>query len=436
MKKRLLMLLCASALMCSLSGCFVKELYDNYKTESVTMVVTEETITALEDFPNLLTADLSGSTCYDAIEDYKAAHPQVDVTYTIKVLDDFFPMDTAALDLSAMTADRLPEVLDALSRLPRLTEINLMSAEGTALLSLTALKTLTDAFPHITYNYQFTFFDQTIDLYTERLEYVEVQMGDEYEQQLRDMLSVMPKLSYIKLDRCGFTSPVLDSVNKDFPDTKVVWRVFYGKNGNRFNALTDETVIRSSHYLSNSTVSEMQYLTDVVYMDIGHNETLTDISFTAHMPNLKLLIVSGSPLTDLSPLSGLEHLEFLELGFCSWIEDLSPLATCTGLKYLNIGGTPVSDISPLEDLPLERFVCMLSRVPMDVKLAYEASHPDCLVVKQGSQPYGYGWRYIDDGYNFNEYYKTMRLIFHYDEEALLNGYEWDRVTASDPDWDL
>lgn len=436
MKQKLVMLLGALMLMCSLSGCFVKELYDNYKTESVTMTVTEETIVELEDFPNLLTADLSGSTCYDAIEAYKAAHPEVEVTYTIKVLDSFYPMDTTALDLSDMTADRLPEVMEALTRLPEIIEINLMAQDGTAKLSLSELKTLADAYPHVTYNYQFTFFGRTIDLYAERLEYVQVEMGDEYEQQLRDMLSVMPKLGYIKLDRCGFTSPVLDGVNKDFPNTKVVWRVFYGKNGNRFNALTDETVIRSSHYLTNDTVSEMQYLTDVVYMDIGHNETLTDISFTAHMPNLKLLIVSGSPLKDISPLAGLKNLEFLELGFCSWIEDLSPLATCTGLKYLNIGGTPVSDISPLESLPLERFVCMLSRVPMADKLAYEEAHPDCLVVKQGRQPYGYGWRYIDDGYTFNDYYKTMRLIFHYDEEALLNGYEWDRVTASDPDWDL
>lgn len=435
MKKKLLMLLCALMLMCSLSGCFVKELYDNYKTESVTMTVTEETIIELEDFPNLLTADLSGSTCYDAIEAYKAAHPEVEVTYTIKVLDDFYPMDTAVLDLSAMTAAELPAVLDALGRLPAVKDINLMAQDGTAQLSLTELKALMDAYPDITYNYHFSFFGQEIDLYTERLEYVQVQMGDECEQQLRDMLAVMPKLSYIKLDRCGFTSPVLDGVNKDFPDTKVVWRVFYGKS-NHFNALTDETVIRSSHHLSNDTIGEMQYLTDVVYMDIGHNETLTDISFTAHMPNLKLLIVSGAPLRDISPLAGLQKLEFLELAFCSWIEDLSPLATCSGLKYLNIGGTPVSDISPVENLPLERFVTMMTRVPMDVKLAYEAANPDCIVVKQGKQPYGYGWRYIDDGYTFNEYYKTMRLIFHYDEEALLNGYEWDKVTANDPDWDL
>lgn len=431
MKRKLLALLLTVIIVYCFSGCFVQELYENYKTEAVTMAVTEETIVELENFPNLLTADLSGSTCYDAIEAYKAAHPEVQVTYTIQVLGNFYAMDTVFLDLSAMTADDLPQIMDALPRLPKLTEVNLMKEDGTAALSLAELKILTEDFPHILFNYQFNFFGQTVDLYTERLDYVNVQMGNEAEAQLREMLAVMPKLEYIKLDRCGFSSAVLDKVNKDFPDTKVVWRVFYGKN-NRFNALTDETVIRSSHRLTNDTVDEMQYLTDVVYMDIGHNETLTNVSFLAHMPKLKLLILSGSPVTDISPLTGLTELEFVELAFCGNLRDLTPLATLTGMKYLNIGGTGANDISCLMERPMERFVCMLTQIPPAQKDAYAETYPDCLIVKRGVQPYGYGWRYIDDGYNFNEYYKTMRQIFHYDEESLLNGYEWDEATKNDP----
>ena len=436
MKKKLITLLLAVAMMYCLSGCFVKTLYENYKTEHVTVVVTEEDIMQLEDYPNLLSADLSGSTCYDAIEAYKAEHPEVEVTYTIKVLDDFYPMETTELDLSAMTSDRVDEVIEQLVRLPDVTYINLMTAEGTSSLTLSDVQKLMEYYPAIDLTYSFDFFGQTVDLYQERLEYVEVEMGDAAEAQLREMLTVMPNINYIKLDRCGFTSPVLHSVNQDFPDTKVVWRVFYGRNGNRFNALTDETVIRSSHYLTNETISEMQYLTDVVYMDIGHNETLTDISFVSSMPNLKLLILSGSPIRDISPLANHTNLEFAELCFCGNLQDLTPLQSCTGLKYLNISGTYANDISSLMDLELERFVTMLNRVPMQQKNDYAAAHPDCLIVKTGQQPYGYGWRYIDDGYNFNEYYKTMRLLFHYDQESLLNGYKWDEVTANDPDWDL
>ena len=436
MKKKLLTLLLAVALMSCLSGCFVKTLYENYKTEHVAVVVTEEDIIQLEDYPNLLSADLSGSTCYEAIEAYKTAHPEVEVTYTIKVLDAFYPMETTELDLSDVTSDRLDEALQQMVRLPAITSINIMKEDGSSNLTLSDVKKIMEFSPSIDFSYSFEFYGQTVDLYQERLEYVEVDMGDAAEAQLREMLSVMPNINYIKLDRCGFSSPVLDGVNKDFPDTKVVWRIFYGKNGNRFNALTDETVIRSSHHLTNETISEMQYLTDVVYMDIGHNETLTDISFVSSMPNLKLLILSGSPIRDISPLANHPSLEFAELCFCSNLVDLTPLQSCSALKYLNVSGTYANDISCLMDLNLERFVTMLNRVPMEQKNAYEAAHPDCLIVKTGQQPYGYGWRYIDNGYNFNDYYATMRLIFHYDEEALLNGYEWDTKTADDPDWDL
>ena len=436
MKKKLIMLLLTVSMMYCLSGCFVKTLYENYKTEAVTVVVTEEDIIQLEDYPNLLTADLNGSTCYDAIEEYKRNHPEVEVTYTIKVLDDFYPMETTELDLSHMTSDRVDEALEQMVRLPDVASINIMKEDGTSNLTLSDVQKIMDFYPSVDFAYSFEFFGQTVDLYQERLEYVEVEMGDAAEAQLREIMTVMPNLNYILLDRCGFSSPVLDSLNKEFPDTKVVWRVFYGRNGNRFNALTDETVIRSSHYLTNDTVSEMQYLTEVKYMDIGHNETLTDISFVSSMPNLKLLILSGSPIRDISPLANHTNLEFAELCFCSNLVDLTPLESCTGLKYLNVSGTYANDITPLMNLNLERFVTMLNRVPMQQKNDYEAAHPDCLIVKTGKQPYGYGWRYIDDGYNFNDYYATMRLIFHYDEEALLNGYKWDEVTATDPDWDL
>ena len=436
MNKKLAVILLTLALTAACSGCGLQTLYENYKTESVAVVVTAEDIVQLEDYPNLLSADLSGSTCYDAIEEYKANHPEVEVTYTIDVLGTFFPLDTTELNLSAMEDSQIPALLEALEWLPEVTAIDLMADDGTAKLSLAGMKQLLEVHPEITYNYQFTFFDQTLDLYQERVEYIQVEMGDQSADALREVLSVLPNCAYFKVDRCGFTSEVLDTINKEFPDTKVVWRVFYGRNGTRFNALTDETVIRSSHYLTDDTVSEMKYLTDVVYMDIGHNETLHDISFIQNMPNLKLLIVSGAPLTDISPLTGLEHLEFLELCFCSNLVDLSPINTLTGLKYLNISGTYANDISCLMDMELVRFNCILNRVPTEQRNAYAAAHPDCLTVTTGKQPYGYGWRYVDDGYNFNDYYATMRLIFHYDEEALLNGYEWDRVTATDPDWDL
>ena len=73
-----------------------------------------------------------------------------------------------------------------------------------------------------------------------------------------------------------------------------------------------------------------------------------------------------------------------------------------------------------------------SRISYADRQVMKEWHPDCLSVYTGKQPYGYGWRYIDDGYTFWDYYATMRKMFHYDEQALLNGYEWEEKTKNDP----
>lgn len=99
MKKRLAVLAGAAMVGCLLCGCSLLGPDPNAAeskgnavavsqsasktTEEITMVVTPTTIVKLESFPNLKRADLTGSTCYEVIENYMAKHPQVAVTYTV-----------------------------------------------------------------------------------------------------------------------------------------------------------------------------------------------------------------------------------------------------------------------------------------------------------------------------------------------------------------
>lgn len=54
--------------------------------ESLTAVLSAEELKALDSsYPNLKTLDLSGSDCYDAILEYIASHPDVQVTYTVSI---------------------------------------------------------------------------------------------------------------------------------------------------------------------------------------------------------------------------------------------------------------------------------------------------------------------------------------------------------------
>ena len=433
MKKKLLCALLTACTVLLLTGC---ELWDHYTLESLALpAATAEDIAGLEEYRKLGLVDFSGSTCYDDIEAYKAAHPEVEVIYTVDVLGNALSPETDKLNLSTMDAALLPELLEDIAYLHQLRSIELMPDEGPSPLSPTDVKTIMDAYPDLELHYSFDLFGQTLDLTTERVEYVQQDIGDEGADAIRAALDIMPNCTYFKVDRCGFSSPVLAQIQEEYPNTKIVWRVFYGlrANGTQLNALTDETVIRSSHYLNNGNVEEMKYLTSVKYMDIGHNEVLTDVSFLQYMPDLELLIISGSTLKDLSPLANAKNLEFLELCFCGMLQDLSPLAGCENLKYLNISGTDVRDLSPLKELPIERFNCILNpRMPSGTKNEFVDAHPECLTVYEGKQPYGYGWRYVDNGYTFWDYYATMREMFHYDELALLNGYDWDEATKNDP----
>lgn len=79
--------------------------------EETTVVVTEDTIGELEEYPNLKKVDVSGSTCYDAIERYMDAHPEVEVLYTVDVCGQKLrPEET---EITLKDGDYTPEALSA-----------------------------------------------------------------------------------------------------------------------------------------------------------------------------------------------------------------------------------------------------------------------------------------------------------------------------------
>ncbi|MGZ8951122.1 MAG: leucine-rich repeat domain-containing protein [Methylobacter sp.] len=67
------------------------------------------------------------------------------------------------------------------------------------------------------------------------------------------------------------------------------------------------------------------------------------------LPELQYLVLSGTALCDLSPLSGLTALQGLDC-FDTLIVDLSPLSGLTALQRLDCGSTSVADLSPLSGL--------------------------------------------------------------------------------------
>ena len=498
MSKKYICLLCAAALSLTLFGCGRKktvidpteiitlppptetEAPTNPKEdiETLTVVLTAGEIYTLNQYPNLKSVDLSGSTCYPTILEYIQEHPQVDVTYTVDLggtsvsnkassavlepgsfsydilLENLqylpaltavsFPsvnltpgqidgilaaypdltleysvslfgqdvaLTTTELDLTSMGDDQVEEACEHLGMLTNLTDATLSSG-----LSMESVARLQDAAPNVTFHYNFTLFDKSVSTTDEEIIYKNQSIGNDGEEDLRKALAILDGCQRVVLDNCGFDYEVLAKVREDFREgPNLVWRVYFGVD-KRYNLLTDEDTLRAVYNVTNDTCGPMKYCEGVKYMDIGHNEYLTDLSFVSGMPNLEVMIASGCAATELVGFENCKKLTWLELASCLKLKNIDSLAGCESLQYLNLCYTKVSSYEALDGLPLVRFVCLSPKASAKEQKTFQEIHDGCRTVFYGYSNPWTAWRYDDNGKTFNAYYKdVVRKAFNYDE---------------------
>ena len=444
----------------------------------------------LDYYPNLKTVDLSGSTCYSAIVDFASKRPHLDITYDVSVgatqisskadsaslkcgsfdyallmenlkylpsltsltlvdmdltteqlgaLRETYPdilldytvelfgtgysVDTTELDLSAMNSAGVEEACEKLGKISSLTDVTLSSS-----LSFEDVDTLQNAVPHVRFHYTFNLLGRTVSTGDDEIIYKNLSLGDSDEAEIRKALKILDHTSRFVLDNCGFSNETLAKLREDFRGgPKVIWRVYFGTQG-RYNTLTDDDTIRAVYNVTDDTCGPMKYLEDVKYMDLGHNEYLTDFSFVSYMPELEVLIGSGSAIKNTNGFGNCKKLTWLELASCHKLDNIDDLAGCDGLKYLNISYTKVKSLEPLDGLKLERFIYLSPKASTKEQNTFTTIHPkaECITVFYGySQPYGYGWRYDDNGKTMFWYYKdVIREVFEYDKaDKILKAQE-------------
>jgi len=297
--------------------------------------------------------------------------------------------------------------------------------EEASSLLLSDVVILKEAAPGVHFNYEFDLFGKNISTSDTEVRYVNTQIGNEGEESIRQALTILDECEYFLLDDCGIDNEIMDGIRTAFPNTKVVWRVHVGPK----SALTDDPVIRMTHGINDSVTEPLKYCNEVVYMDLGHDTGITDISFIENMPLLECLILSDAQFSDLTPLTHCPNLTWLELIYCGRIEDISVISEMESIKYLNISNTGISDISGIMDMNLDRFCCIGNRVNTEDFEKYKELHPDCMAVSSGN-PYGYAWRYDDYGYHYFSYYARMREVFRYTESS-PGGFKWPEDEVSD-----
>ena len=349
------------------------------------------------------------------------AYPEIAVDYTVEILGVEYPSDTEVLDLSAMTSGDVEAAAAKFGMLEKLTSVELMDADGTSQLSLTDVKALKDAAPEASFHYSFDFYGYTLSTTDQEIHIRNKKIGDDGLEEVRQVLDILENCERFVLEYCSISNENMAQLREDYRDTtKVVWRVVFGKG----SCLTDSEVIRTTYNLTGNNCHDLIYCEDARYMDLGHNESLDSVEFVAGMPNLEMIIVSGAPISDLTPFENCKKLRILEIAFCHYVEDITALAACDSLEMLNLGYTQVSDLSPLDDHNMVLLCLDHAKTDEAERERFMSLQPDCWVTYGDTQPYGQGWRYDREDKQL-EWYAHIADVFGYPEPMNNGGWYLD-----------
>ena len=324
----------------------------------------------------------------------QAACPDAKLSYFFSLAGQSVSLAETSMDLSNLAPEDVADAAALISCMQDLRHVNL-GGEGQNSLTWEDVGTLQAANPETEFAYTFSLFGKNLSTLDETLDFNHIEMGDEGAA-VRGVLPYMQNCTFLDMDFCGVSNEAMASIRDDFPNIKVVWRIWFGK---AYSVRTDVEKILASKpskggVLDDTEIQVLKYCTDLKYLDIGHNMAITDLSFANYMPNLEVLVAAMNPIEDLSPLANCPHLEYLELNTTD-VSDLSPLSGLTELRHLNIANCKnVTDISPLYGLTeLERlWIGYITPVPAEQVAVMQAAAPECEINTEVSDPTAGRWR--------------------------------------------
>ncbi len=368
---------------------------DKTTLAELTTPAQAEDLAAKKDyFPNMEVIDLGSTHITSAqLDALYEAFPAAAILYNyVNVLDEAVSADTVALDWSSLALADLDRAIADIKHLPKLQSIELWAADGMPNLALEDALRIHEAYPHLHIGYAVKLFGQTVTTDMESLEYARVNIGDEGLEELRALLPLMDKLTYLKLDACGTSDDAMAQLREDFPHIEIHWRVYAGS----YNVMTDNYKFWAGG-LTDPQTEALIHLRSIKYLDVGHHN-LTNLNFCANLADLEVGIFAIGPLTDISGIKNCTKLEYLELLANGRLddEDMENLAGLVNLEHLNIGDMPkLTSLAFTDNMTkLKRFHCTMNNIPQEEIDRFIALHPDCEVnFSKSTDPIEGGWRY-------------------------------------------
>lgn len=302
---------------------------------------TDEELAAVRRvFPALETLDLTGAdVSSEAIASIVSREPDLQLLWND---ESFGASDSRAetLTLQGTDADAIGAYLACF---PNLKEVDLRAAT----ISEEAGDALTAAFPTVALHRNVTLNGTVYDSFVETLDLQAAKISDF--DAFSDALGRFPKIKRIELDECDLRNEQLGALQARYPAVKVVWTVRFRGWSVRTDAVAFSTMQSSDNdrRLSEQEVSVLQYCTDLIVLDLGHND-IRSIEWIAPLRNLQVLILADNRhLSDIRPLGELKKLKYVELFLETSLRDISPLANLSELLDVNLCITHVEDLTPL-----------------------------------------------------------------------------------------
>ena len=326
---------------------------------------------------------------------------------TINVYGTRIKENEKNIDLSNMKVDS--KIIDILNQFTNLENVKFSDQEFEKKLQLKMI----EKYPNTIFEWNVKILDKTIysDITDLDLKNANIENIDDF----KDSLKLLQNLKYLNLSDCNLSNEQLAQLREDFPNIKIVWRIYFGVWSMQTDQVSFSVLITNFPYtrLKSSDLEILKYTTDLQALDLGH-QAITDVTpIVNYAPNLRILILADNRITDITPLSKLKHLHYLEL-FINRITDLSPLVECKELVDLNLANVfTLSDASPLlnNDFPvLERLWINNTGISYSDYLKLKEKYPNATIINYGNGSTNSGWRTHDRYYAMiNMYYNTFYM---------------------------
>ena len=393
---------------------------DSVDLSGITSAEIASAAESLRLLPNVKNVELgvsstgAGLTAED-LASLQEARPEAVLHYALDLAGMQVSLSDTELNLTSLPKDQVPNAASVMRSMSGLQVVHLGAEGGT--FSWDDIAALHAAAPGAALDYTFTLLGSSHNLADTELNFSHVKMNDQGAA-VRAVLPYMTNLQTLDMDSCDVSNESMAAIQAEYPNVNVIWRIWFAG----YTVRTDvERILASSTsrggQVTDSEAAKLRYCTKVKYLDLGHNEVLTDISFTRYMPDLEVLIVAINNISDISPLADCPKLEYLEINSTN-VTDLTPLSNSMALRHLNIGRTARSETNTGSDLDRPRVTDISPLYPLkDLQRLWIGS-----VTAEG----------IPDE-QIKKMVEIMGVTDFYNEDGTLNEFcERFNVTSGDP----